>query len=54
MAPPSADGLKVIILGGGIAGLTTGLALTKFAPPGKVPKIDIYEIRPEPAVIGGA
>ncbi|TKA79600.1 hypothetical protein B0A55_03366 [Friedmanniomyces simplex] len=54
MAPPSADGLKVIILGGGIAGLTTALALTKFAPQGQVPKIDIYEIRPEPAVIGGA
>ncbi|EMC99559.1 hypothetical protein BAUCODRAFT_29925 [Baudoinia panamericana UAMH 10762] len=54
MAPASQDGLKVIILGGGIAGLTTALALTKFAPQGKVPKIDIYEIRPEPATVGGA
>ncbi|KAK5110004.1 hypothetical protein LTR62_006371 [Meristemomyces frigidus] len=54
MAPASPDALRVIILGGGIAGLTTALALTKFAPQGQVPKIDIYEIRPEPAVIGGA
>ena len=54
MAPASPDGLKVIVLGGGIAGLTTALALTKFAPPGQVPKIDIFEIRPEPATIGGA
>ena len=54
MAPASPDGLKVIILGGGIAGLTTALALTKFAPKGQVPKIDIYEIRPEPATVGGA
>jgi len=54
MAPASPDGLRVIILGGGIAGLTTALALTKFAPAGKVPKIDIYEIRPVPATIGGA
>jgi len=54
MAPASSDGLKVIILGGGIAGLTTALALTKFAPKGQVPKIDIYEIRPEAATIGGA
>lgn len=54
MAPASPDGLKVIILGGGIAGLTTALALTKFAPKGQVPKIDIYEIRPELATIGGA
>lgn len=54
MAPASPDGLRVIILGGGIAGLTTALALTKFAPKGQVPKIEIYEIRPEPATIGGA
>lgn len=50
----SSSGLDVIILGGGIAGLTTALALTKFAPPGQVPKIRIFEIRPEPATIGGA
>jgi 2-polyprenyl-6-methoxyphenol hydroxylase-like FAD-dependent oxidoreductase len=50
----SSDNLKVLILGGGIAGLTTALALTKFAPAGKVPTINIYEIRPEPATIGGA
>lgn len=50
----SSDALDVIILGGGIAGLTTALALTKFAPAGKVPKIRIFEIRPEPATIGGA
>lgn len=52
MASPGA--LDIIILGGGIAGLTTALALTKFAPKGQVPKIEIFEIRPEPATIGGA
>lgn len=54
MAPASPDGLEVIIIGGGIAGLTTALALTKFAPKDQVPRIDIFEIRPEPATIGGA
>ncbi|KAF2485489.1 hypothetical protein BDY17DRAFT_322325 [Neohortaea acidophila] len=54
MAPASPDGLDVLILGGGISGLTTALALTKFAPPGKVPRIRIFEIRPVPATIGGA
>ncbi len=54
MAPASPDGLRIIILGGGISGLTTALALTKFAPPGKVPSIEIFEIRPELATIGGA
>jgi len=47
-------GLDVIILGGGIAGLTTALALTKFAPKDAIPNIRIFEIRPEPATIGGA
>lgn len=46
--------LDIIILGGGIAGLTTALALTKFAPSDAVPNIHIFEIRPEPATIGGA
>lgn len=46
--------LKITILGGGIAGLTTALALTKFAPPDAIPQIQIFEIRPVPATIGGA
>jgi salicylate hydroxylase len=54
MAPASPDGLNIIILGGGIAGLTTALALTKFAPEGQIPRIQIFEIRPVPATIGGA
>lgn len=54
MAPASADGLNVLILGGGISGLTTALALTKFAPKNQVPRIEIFEIRPELATIGGA
>lgn len=54
MAPASPEGMKIIILGGGIAGLTTALALTKFAPKGQVPDIQIFEIRPVPATIGGA
>jgi len=51
----AAQPLRITILGGGIAGLTTALSLTKFAPPdGPPPLITIYEIRPEPATIGGA
>ncbi|KAK8000724.1 fad nad-binding domain-containing protein [Apiospora arundinis] len=46
--------LEIIILGGGIAGLATALALTKFAPEDAVPRIHIFEIRPVPATIGGA
>ena len=46
--------MDIIILGGGVAGLTTALALTKFAPSGQIPKIRIFEIRPVPATIGGA
>lgn len=60
IAPPapistSPPPLNIIILGGGIAGLTTALALTKFAPPtSEPPRITIFEVRPEPATIGGA
>ena len=54
MAPASPNGLNILILGGGISGLTTALALTKFAPEGQVPRIQIFEIRPEPATVGGA
>src|SRR5690242_1254775 len=51
----SSSPLEIIILGGGIAGLTTALSLTKFAPPNRPPpSIRIFEIRPEPATIGGA
>ncbi|KAF1845694.1 FAD/NAD(P)-binding domain-containing protein [Cucurbitaria berberidis CBS 394.84] len=47
--------MDITILGGGIAGLTTALSLTKFAPPSRPPpNITLYEIRPEPATIGGA
>lgn len=47
--------MDIIILGGGIAGLTTALSLTKFAPSSQPPpNITLYEIRPEPATIGGA
>ncbi|KAF2111339.1 hypothetical protein BDV96DRAFT_582005 [Lophiotrema nucula] len=46
--------MNIIILGGGIAGLTTALALTKYAPANLVPQITLYEIRPKPATIGGA
>jgi salicylate hydroxylase len=47
--------LEILILGGGIAGLTTALSLTKFSPSSSPPpRISIFEIRPEPATIGGA
>ncbi|KAF1945403.1 FAD/NAD(P)-binding domain-containing protein [Clathrospora elynae] len=48
----TAKPMDILILGGGIAGLTTALSLTKFAP--TPPNITIFEIRPEPATIGGA
>jgi 2-polyprenyl-6-methoxyphenol hydroxylase-like FAD-dependent oxidoreductase len=50
-ASPS-NPLDIIILGGGIAGLTTALSLSKFSP--APPNITIFEVRPEPATIGGA
>jgi len=47
--------MNIIILGGGIAGLTTALALTKFWPASHPPpNVTLYEIRPQPATIGGA
>jgi salicylate hydroxylase len=46
--------MDILILGGGVAGLTCALGLTKFAPTGFIPNIRIYEIRPIPATIGGA
>ncbi len=54
--PPtmSSQGYQILILGGGVAGFTTALALTKFAPAGLDPTITIFEIRPEPGTVGGA
>ena len=46
--------LEIAILGGGVAGLATALALSRFAPNNAVPRISIYEIRKEPGTIGGA
>jgi salicylate hydroxylase len=43
---------EVVILGGGICGLAVALALTKYVSP--PPRINIFELRPEPATIGGA
>lgn len=46
--------LEILVLGGGVAGLTTAMALAKFTPPGAKWNITVFEIRPEPGVIGGA
>lgn len=46
--------MDILILGGGVAGLATALALTKFAPAGQVPNIHLIEISPEPRTRGGA
>ncbi|KAI9692818.1 MAG: hypothetical protein M1822_004812 [Bathelium mastoideum] len=45
--------LDILILGGGIAGVISALALTKFAPQDAIPRIQIFEIRPEPGTQGG-
>lgn len=50
----SAQRHKILILGGGIAGLATALSLIRFSPPHLRPKIDVFEIRPQPGTIGGA
>ncbi|ETN43899.1 uncharacterized protein HMPREF1541_11030 [Cyphellophora europaea CBS 101466] len=50
----SSHGYHVLILGGGVAGLTTAMALIKCAPPHLLPKVDIFEIRDEPGTVGGA
>ena len=45
--------VDILILGGGISGLTSAVALTKLFPKDVVPRIQIFEIRPVPATIGG-
>jgi salicylate hydroxylase len=55
IAPNTTKPFEIIILGGGIAGLTTALALSKYTPTSHPPpSITIFEIRPQPATIGGA
>ncbi|KIW06084.1 uncharacterized protein PV09_03255 [Verruconis gallopava] len=46
--------MDILILGGGFAGFTTALSLTKFAPPDQIPNITLFEISPEPRTRGGA
>ncbi|KAK5663999.1 hypothetical protein OQA88_212 [Cercophora sp. LCS_1] len=48
------QGYQILILGGGIAGLSAALAATKFAPPGLCPAVAIFEIRLKPGTVGGA
>ena len=50
----SSQGYHILILGGGVAGLTTAMALSKCAPAHVRPKIDVFEVRPEPGTVGGA
>ena len=47
-------GYRILILGAGVSGLTTAMALNKFANPSRPPSIEICEIRPEPGTVGGA
>lgn len=50
----SSQGYRILILGGGVAGLTTAMALIKFAPENLKPTVHVFEIRPQPGVVGGA
>lgn len=47
---------KIVILGGGVAGLAAALALRRLQPqlPGLNVNVSIYEIRDSPSTIGGA
>ncbi|OQV03491.1 FAD binding domain-containing protein [Cladophialophora immunda] len=44
--------MNIVIVGAGIAGLASALALTKWLP--EMPHVTIVEIRPRPSTIGGA
>lgn len=50
---PSQQPLRVLILGAGITGLSSALALSKYLPHPK-PYITVFELRPTPSTIGGA
>lgn len=45
--------INTLILGGGISGLASAVALTKLFPKDVVPRIQIFEIRPVPGTLGG-
>lgn len=44
--------MKIIVLGAGVAGLASAIALSKWTD--EPPSITIVEVRPEPSTIGGA
>ncbi|KAL9111219.1 MAG: hypothetical protein Q9227_004296 [Pyrenula ochraceoflavens] len=50
----SSNSHKILILGGGVAGLTTAMALTQFAPAHSIPSIEVFEVRSKPGTVGGA
>lgn len=45
---------EVLILGGGVSGLTTAMALSKFVPAHVNPQVHVFEIRSQPGTVGGA
>jgi salicylate hydroxylase len=51
---PTMEKNRILVLGGGVSGLTTAMALSKFAPTHVTPQIDVFEIRQQPGTVGGA
>src|SRR5271167_3060950 len=51
MSSPSPKPLQILVIGAGITGLSSALALTKYFPSSHTTTITVLEIRPVPSTI---